>query len=172
MQEYTRDVDERPPKPPLTDDPDFMASLADLDQGLIDDLPAAVDAPRQPPVRRSPRTQPQAGPSRISPEASAALAAAAAALAAFDTSPEAGEAVNASGPRAAVDLPPPPKSTTSRAPEPAQLAAPAVAAAVAAPDPPWRGRLRLIVLMIVLMLAGSAFVFRAALERALARWLN
>ena len=73
-------VDERAPKPPLTDDPEFLADLSELDRGLID---PAAEAASRPPTRLAP-FQGQPARRRLTPEASAALTAASEALAAFD----------------------------------------------------------------------------------------
>ncbi len=72
-------VDERAPKPPLADDPNFSASLSDLDRGLIDDPAPKVNAAPQPPAKPL-----QEEPPGLSPAAAAALAAASEALSAFD----------------------------------------------------------------------------------------
>jgi hypothetical protein len=152
-------VDERAPKPPLTDDPKFLADLSDLDQGLID---PAAEAASRPPTRLAPFPG-QAAKRRLTPEASAALAAASEALAAFD--PPADSSVSS----APAFGRPAPSAVVDREARHASL--PETETSAAAPS--WRSRLILAVLMIGLMLAGAAtagWMFRGQLQRALARW--
>ena len=128
MPKYTRQhVDERAPKPPLADDPNLLASLLDLDRGLIDD-PA-------PKVKAAPAKPLPEEPPGLSPAAAAALAAASEALSAFDAPPAPDNAATPAGePRKPIDLFPPPapavqavRATTSSprpiAPPPLDLAA-------------------------------------------------
>ena len=139
----------------MADDPTFLASLSDLDKGLIDDpSPAATPTPRPPPVTVAPPPESH-HQHRLTPEASAALAAASAALAAFEAPAEPGSVAAAT--RASWNTPldvfsPANPDTSTRDPG-LQPDAQAVA-----PDSAWRGRGRLliIVLMIALMLAGAA----------------
>lgn len=152
-------VDERAPKPPLTDDPDFLADLSDLDQGLID---PAAEAASSPPRRLAPFPG-EAARRRLTPEASKALAAASDALAAFDTSADSNMSSAPAFGRAA-------PSAVDRKPR-HSASLPEAEASTQAPS--WRSRLLLAVLMIGLMLAGAAtaaWIFRGPLERALARW--
>jgi hypothetical protein len=153
-------VDERAPKPPLTDDPEFLADLSDLDQGLID---PAAEAGSSPPKRLAPFPG-QSAKRRLTPEASKALAAASEALAAFDAPVESSissaPAFGRAGRSAVVDR---------KTREPASLPD----AETSTPAPSWRSRLLLALLMIGLMLAGAAtagWMFRTPLQRAIARW--
>ncbi len=151
-------MDDRAPKPPLTDDPRFLEDLADLDEGLIDPTAAAASHPAKrlapfpgQPARRS-----------LTPEASAALAAASEALAAFDATADSSvSSTPAFGrPTSAVVNP---KARQASLPE----------AETSASPPSWRSRVLLALLMIGLMLAGAAtaaWMFRAPLQRAMARW--
>ena len=165
-------MDERTPKPPLADDPAFLESLSDLDEGLIDDpVPAKRATPLPPPtpLARPPADQHQG----LTPEASAALAAASAALAAFDAPAEPGTA--AGGARANRPTPLDAFTPVKPATAPSRSHASSVTSAspaVANPDSFWRGRLLMVVLMIGLMLAGAAgaWIFREPLTRALTRW--
>jgi hypothetical protein len=153
-------VDERAPKPPLTDDPKFLADLADLDQGIID---PAAEAGSRPPTRLAPFPG-QPASRKLTPEASKALAAASEALAAFDGTADSNissaPAFGRAAPSAAVDR---------KAPKPALLPE----AETSTPAPSFRSRMLLALLMIGLMLAGAAtagWMFRGPLERAIARW--
>jgi type II secretory pathway predicted ATPase ExeA len=93
-------VNERAPKPPLADDPNFSASLSDLDRGLIDDPVPKVKVAPQPPAKPLPEE-----PSGLSPAAAAALAAASEALSAFDVPPAPDNAAIPAGePRKLIDL--------------------------------------------------------------------
>ena len=153
-------VDERAPKPPLTDDPKFLADLSDLDQGLID---PAGEVGSHPPTPLAPFP----GPSprrRLTPEASKALAAASEALAAFDAPVDSSVSSAPAFGRGAS-----PVAVDRNAGDPAALPD----AKTSTPASSWRSRVLLAVLMIGLMLAGAAtagWIFRGPLERAVARW--
>jgi hypothetical protein len=153
-------VDKRAPKPPLTDDPEFLADLSELDRGLID---PAVEARSGPPTRIAPFPG-QSARRKQTAEASKALAAASEALAAFDaqddSSMSSAPAFGGAARSGVVD-----RKTGG----PASLPR----AEISTPVPSRRSRLLLIGLMIGLMLAGAAtagWMFRAPLQRALARW--
>jgi hypothetical protein len=153
-------VDEQAPKPPLTDDPEFLADLSELDRGLID---PGADAASRPPTRLAP-FRGQKARRKLTPEASAALAAASAALAAFD-SPSDSSVSSA----AALGGAAPSASVARNAPD----SAPLPEADTSTPAPPWRGRVLVTALVIGLMLAGAAsagWIFRGPLQRTLARW--
>jgi hypothetical protein len=140
MPKYTRDVDERSPKPPLTDDPEFLARLLELDEGVIEDPSAPVSVSHPLPVPR--RSTARSSREPLTPEATAALAAASAALAVFDTGPAVNDQTDASVHRPPVDSVPPP---------------------VPAPAPSFRrGRLLIVVLMIALLVGvavGAVWLF-------------
>jgi hypothetical protein len=152
-------VDERAPKPPLTDDPKFLADLSDLDQGLID---PAAEVGSHPPTPLAPFP----GPSprrRLTPEASKALAAASEALAAFDAPVDATASSAPAFGRGASHV------AIDRNTGPAALPE----AKTSTPASSWRSRVLLAVLLIGLMLSGAAtagWIFRGPLERAIARW--
>jgi hypothetical protein len=153
-------VDERSPKPPLTDDPEFLAELSDLDQGLID---PAAEAASPPPTRLAPFPGERAR-RRLTPEASKALAAASAALAAFDPPADSSAASAPAFGRAAQSAVVDRKARDSASSSEAEPSTPA---------PSWRSRTLLALLLIGLMLAGAAtagWIFRGPLQRALARW--
>ena len=143
-------VDERSPKLPLADDPSFLASLSALDQGVIEEHAAAVRSAPQSQLPRTARRPAPAGPPRLTPEGAAALAAASAALAAFDTRPVT-DHVEVPEPSASRD--PVPRDTPS-----APAAEPALksAAVDASPSAFQRRRWLLIVLLIALVVAGLA----------------
>jgi hypothetical protein len=161
-------VDERPPNLPLADDPSFLASLSDLDHGVLDDATAPVRTATAPQLPRLARPPASSGALRLTPEASAALAAASAALAAFDTRPPAIDQVNLSEPRVRRDLFPRENPVTIAA-EPVVRSAAVDSAPVASP----RRRGPVIALMIGLTLAGAAgagWIFRGSLQRVLTGW--
>jgi hypothetical protein len=152
-------VDERAPRPPLTDDPKFLADLSDLDQGVID---PAAEAGSHPPTPLAPFPG-QSPRRRLTPEASKALAAASEALAAFD--PPVDSSVSSA---AAFGRGTPPVAVDRKARDPAALSD-----VETSPASSWRSRVLLAVLMIGLMLAGAAtagWIFRGPLGRAIVRW--
>ena len=191
-------MDERAPKPPLADDPSFLARLSDLDRGVIDPAPNVKAVPRPVPTPR-----PGAPRQGLTPSASAALAAASAALAALDARAERGTAATAASgfppatraaastataiAQAARDSAGRP-SVTARAPRamsPDEVVDRAARDLVQVPEAGtstslsatsstnWRRRLLMAVLMLALMLAGAVgagWTFRGPLQRVLTRW--
>jgi hypothetical protein len=138
-------VDDWTPKPPPGDDPTFLASLSDLDQGLFDDPDSAGATPSRTPT--VPVASFRGDPTRrLTPKAAAALAAASAALAAFDDPADSGTAAAAGTSR-----PSPLDLFTPAAPDPVPPSA-----AEAPSSSPSRGRLLMIALLIALLLAGAA----------------
>jgi hypothetical protein len=153
-------VDERAPKPPLTDDPEFLADLTELDRGLID---PTAEAPSRPLSRLAP-FHGQPAVRRLTPEASAALTAAAEALAAFD--PAAYSSVSFAP---AFGGAPPPAVFARNARDSGPLPEGDTSTSAAS----WRRRVLMAVLLIGLMLAGAAtagWIFRGPLQRVLVRW--
>ncbi len=72
---YKCSVDDPCEKPPLADDPNFLASLSELDRGLSDDAaaaphaaPAAESASRQAPTAHAPNPRPPAQARPMAPE--------------------------------------------------------------------------------------------------------